>query len=93
MYWLRPKKSEKCVFGNDCLEFALNSLTACDPLYERDVRIYPLQVPNVTEHLYLPRAMNDLHSEGFVCERVPVKQRDIIGAEKMLLNEVMINVG
>jgi hypothetical protein len=51
---------------------------------KKEVRIYPLQGPKVTEHKYVPRIMKELSEEGFKCELVPVKQRDIIGAEQML---------
>ncbi len=51
---------------------------------KKDVRIYPLQGPNVTEHQYVPRIMKELSDEGYKCELVPVQQKDIIGAEKML---------
>ena len=51
---------------------------------KKDVRIYPLQSPNVSEHHYIPRIMKELSDEGFKCELVAVKQRDIIGAEMML---------
>ncbi|CAN5575087.1 SAM-dependent methyltransferase [soil metagenome] len=51
---------------------------------KKDVRIYPLQGPNVSEHHYIPRIMKELSDEGFKCELTPVKQRDIIGAEMML---------
>lgn len=49
-----------------------------------DVRIYPLQGPNVLEHKYVPSILRDLEKEGYRCALVPVKQRDIIGAEQML---------
>lgn len=51
---------------------------------KKDVRIYPLQGPNVTEHQYIPRIMKEFGNEGFKCELIDVQQRDIIGAEKML---------
>jgi len=51
---------------------------------KKDVRIYPLQGPNVSEHHYIPRIIKDLTDEGYKCELVPVTQKDIIGAEKML---------
>lgn len=51
---------------------------------KKDVRIYPLQGPNVSEHQYIPRIMRELSAEGLKCELIPVKQRDIIGAEMML---------
>ncbi|MBS1953051.1 MAG: hypothetical protein JST89_02635 [Cyanobacteria bacterium SZAS-4] len=51
---------------------------------KKDVRIYPLQGPSVTEHQYIPRIMKEFSNEGLKCELVPVQQRDIIGAEKML---------
>lgn len=51
---------------------------------KKDVRIYPLQAPSLSEHQYLPRIMKELTDEGYKCELIPVQQRDIIGAEKML---------
>ncbi len=51
---------------------------------KNDVRIYPLQGPNVSQHHYIQRIMKELSDEGFKCELVPVTQKDIIGAEKML---------
>lgn len=51
---------------------------------KNDVRIYPLQGPQVAEHKYLPRLIDELRALGLACEIVPVKQRDIIGAEQML---------
>jgi hypothetical protein len=65
-------------------EFHLQALQELLRVTKRDLRLYPLQGPNVTEHLYLKQSMDDLNDQGFVCELIPVKQRDIIGAEKML---------
>jgi hypothetical protein len=51
---------------------------------KNEIRIYPLQAPNVTGHEYVPRLIKELTDQGFVCELVPVKHRDVIGAETML---------
>ncbi|HEY9677963.1 MAG TPA: hypothetical protein V6C76_08130 [Drouetiella sp.] len=61
---------------------ALNELLR---VTKHDLRIYPLQGPKNSEpHKYLAQSMSDLSDEGFKCEILPVKQRDIIGAETML---------
>lgn len=51
----------------------------------RELRIYPLQGPSVTEHSYLRPIMEDCVENGFRAELRPVAQRDIIGAEQMLV--------
>lgn len=71
---------------NSTMDYSFHSKSLLELLRvaKRDVRIYPLQGPNVTEHQYVPRLIAELGEKGFVCKLVPVKQRDIIGAEKML---------
>jgi SAM-dependent methyltransferase len=64
--------------------FHLKALNELLRVTKHDVRVYPLQGPNVTGHKYLAGIMKDLHEQGFNCELVPVSQRDIIGAEQML---------
>lgn len=65
-------------------EFHMQSLRELCRLMKHDLRIYPLQGPEVAEHEYLGSAMDLLALDGFQCDVVPVRQRDIIGAEHML---------
>jgi hypothetical protein len=50
----------------------------------QEVRIYPLQGPNVKSHAYLSGIIAECQKAGCKAEVVPVPQRDIIGAENML---------
>lgn len=49
-----------------------------------EVRIYPLQGPNVTEHQYLHGIIDECLSAGHKATVEPVAQRDLIGTEFML---------
>jgi hypothetical protein len=65
-------------------DFHMKALRELLRITRSDVRIYPLQGPNVTEHKFLTSIMKELRDQGYKCELVPVSQRDIIGAEQML---------
>lgn len=65
--------------------FHLNSIKELMRVTRQDVRIYPLQAPGHRRpHRWLEPLIAELATEGLHAETVPVTQRDIIGAEKML---------
>ncbi len=65
-------------------DFHLKGLNELLRVTKSDVRLYPLPGPDVQEHKYLKPIMDGLSANGFLCEIIPVKQRDVIGAERML---------
>lgn len=51
---------------------------------KREVRIYPLQGPEVKEHSFLRSIISECDENNCTAVVEPVRERDIIGAEKML---------
>jgi hypothetical protein len=68
------------------LDYAFHSKAIAELMRvtRQEVRIYPLQGPDVKEHAYLSRIVDECKQSGFSASVVPVPQRDIIGAEDML---------
>lgn len=65
-------------------KFHCDSLSELLRICRQEVRIYPLQGPGVKEHAYLLPIMEKSVAEGHRAELVPVMQRDLIGADRML---------
>jgi hypothetical protein len=49
-----------------------------------EVRVYPLNGPEVQRHAFLDHVMKQLGDEGIKCELVPVKHQDIKTAQHLL---------
>jgi hypothetical protein len=65
-------------------QFHQDSIAELLRVSKGDVRLYPLQGPKMTEHKYLQPIRQYFSDQGFEVQIEPVRQRDIIGAEKML---------
>jgi hypothetical protein len=66
-------------------QFHKNAIVEMLRVCRGQVRIYPLQGPAVAEHSYLRQIILDCREMGIMAELQPVPQRDIIGAERMLV--------
>jgi hypothetical protein len=66
------------------LEFHSRSIAELLRITRHELRIYPLQGANARGHTYLAPLMEECAAQGHAASVVPVKQRDLIGAENML---------
>lgn len=65
-------------------QFHLAAISELVRVSQEEVRIYPLQGPEVNCHKYLNSLIKEFQNQGYLVELMPVKQRDIIGAEQLL---------
>lgn len=66
-------------------QFHKRSLQELVRVARRDVRVYPLVGPEKTECTFLQPLLEHFRAEGLSVSLKPVAQRDIIGAEQMLV--------
>jgi hypothetical protein len=66
-------------------EFHKNAITELVRVCKKEVRIYPLRGPGLTPHVYLPPLMEALTLAALQVDIQPVAQRDIKGADQMLI--------
>ncbi|HEY9791599.1 MAG TPA: hypothetical protein V6D22_14445 [Candidatus Obscuribacterales bacterium] len=66
------------------LEFHLRSTTELLRIARKELRLYPLQGANAKGHAYLAPLMDECTAQGHLASVVPVRQRDLVGAESML---------
>lgn len=66
-------------------EFHKKAVTELMRVCRKEVRIYPLRGPGSGQHVYLPLLMREFASQSLRVELQAVAQRDIIGAEQMLV--------
>ncbi len=67
------------------LEFHMKAIKELARLTKKEVRIYPLKGPWKGDHAFLRPLIDQLESESFKVEFKDVAQRDIIGAEQMMV--------